>query len=79
MLTLHGFAFSNYFNIVKHVLLHKGIPFEDNTVYPHSPELLAVNPTGKECSMTAEKGTPGGDQRAGGYLEETYRSCRFIR
>ena len=28
MITLHGFAFSNYYNIVKHVLMHKQLPFE---------------------------------------------------
>jgi glutathione S-transferase len=30
MITLHGFAYSNYYNIIKHVLLHKGLPFEED-------------------------------------------------
>jgi glutathione S-transferase len=73
MLTLHGFAFSNYFNIVKHVLLYKGIPFEDNTVYPHMPELLAVNPTGKVPALTTEEGTHLAETSVlVDYLEETY-------
>lgn len=57
MLTLHGFPFSNYHNIVKHALMHKGVPFEEHIVYPGMPELLAVNPTGKAPAMTTEKGT----------------------
>ena len=47
MLTLHGFPFSNYHNIVKHALMQKGVPFEEHIVYPQSPEILKVNPTGK--------------------------------
>lgn len=57
MLTLHGFAYSNYHNIVKHALLHKGIAFEEHVVYPNSKEMLAVNPTGKAPAMTTESGT----------------------
>jgi glutathione S-transferase len=29
MLTLHGFAISNYYNKVKLALLEKGVPFEE--------------------------------------------------
>ena len=47
MLTLHGFPFSNYHNIVKHTLLYKGIPFEEHIAYPGSAELMAVSPAGK--------------------------------
>ena len=57
MLTLHGFAFSNYYNIVKHALMAKGVPFRENLVYPGSPELLAVNPAGKVPAMTTARGT----------------------
>ena len=57
MLTLHGFPFSNYHNMVKHALMHKGIPFEEHIVYPQSPELLKISPTGKVPAMTTEKGT----------------------
>lgn len=57
MLTLHGFAYSNYHNMVKHALMLKGIPFDEHVVYPNSPELLAVNPTGKVPAMTTAQGT----------------------
>tara|TARA_R100000005_G_scaffold1757_2_gene1063 strand:+ start:55598 stop:56293 length:696 start_codon:yes stop_codon:yes gene_type:complete len=57
MLTLHGFSASNYYNIVKHSLLLKGVPFTEHLVYPGSPELLAVSPAGKVPAMTTEKGT----------------------
>jgi glutathione S-transferase len=57
MLTLHGFPFSNYHNIVKHALMLKGVPFEEHIVYPNTPEMLKVNPTGKAPAMTTEKGT----------------------
>ena len=56
MLTLHGFPFSNYHNIVKHALMQKGVPFEEHIVYPNSPEMMAVNPTGKVPAMTTESG-----------------------
>ena len=47
MLTLHGFPFSNYHNIVKHALMLKGIPFEEHIVYPQSPELQKLTPQEK--------------------------------
>ena len=56
MLTLHGFSFSNYYNIVKHALLYKGVAFEENKVYPDMAELLAVSPAGKVPAMTTEDG-----------------------
>ena len=57
MLTLHGFPFSNYHNIVKHALMQKGVPFDEHITYPNSPEMLEVNPTGKVPAMTTESGT----------------------
>jgi glutathione S-transferase len=57
MITLHGFPFSNYHNIVKHALLAKGLTFEENIVYPGSEALMAVNPLGKVPAMTTEAGT----------------------
>ena len=73
MLTLHGFAFSNYYNIVKHALMAKGIPFRENLVYPGSPELLAVNPAGKVPAMTTARGTLLGESSVLlEYLEDAY-------
>lgn len=73
MLTLHGFAYSNYHNIVKHALMHKGIPFTEHVVYPNTPELLAVNPTGKAPAMTTEQGTHLSETNVLlDYLEDAY-------
>jgi len=57
MLTLHGFAYSNYHNMVKHALMLKEVPFEEHVVYPNTPEMMLVNPTGKVPAMTTEQGT----------------------
>lgn len=73
MLTLHGFAYSNYHNIVKHALMAKGIPFEEHIVYPGSPELMAVNPTGKVPAMTTESGVHLAESSVlVDYLEDAY-------
>ncbi len=49
MITLYGFAVSNYFNIVKQVLLEKQIPFTEERVMPRSPDeaVLSLSPLGK--------------------------------
>ncbi|PLW81278.1 glutathione S-transferase family protein [Kineobactrum sediminis] len=73
MITLHGFPFSNYHNIVKHALLAKGLEFEENIVYPASEALLAVNPLGKVPAMTTAEGTPLSETSVLlEYLEEKY-------
>lgn len=73
MLILHGFPYSNYHNIVKHALMIKGIPFEEHIVYPNSPEMMAVNPTGKVPAMTTEQGTQLSESSVlVDYLEDAY-------
>lgn len=73
MLTLHGFPFSNYHNIVKHALLYKGIPFEEQIAYPGSNELMAVSPAGKAPAMTTESGTQLSESSVlVEYLEDAY-------
>jgi glutathione S-transferase len=48
MLKLHGFAASNYANMVHLALLEKGVPFEYVQAYPdQSPGVLAKSPRGK--------------------------------
>ena len=73
MLVLHGFPFSNYHNIVKHALMLKGVPFEEHIVYPNTPEMLAVNPSGKVPAVTTAL---GGNLAESSvileYLEEAY-------
>ena len=56
MLTLHGFAFSNYYNMVKHALLHKGVPFEEHKIYTDDASLKTFSPVGKVPAMTTEGG-----------------------
>jgi len=73
MIILHGFPYSNYYNIVKHVLLYKGIPFEEDVNYGGSEEYLAVSPMGKIPSMTTEAGNHLSESAiCCDYLEETY-------
>lgn len=69
MITLHGFASSNYYNIIKHALLYKEIPFQENLVFAGSDELLAVNPMGKVPAITTDNGVS---------LSESSVICDFI-
>lgn len=73
MLTLHGFAYSNYYNIVKHALLEKGVPFGENTIYTTDPELRAISPAAKVPAITTESGAHLSETTAIlEYLEEAY-------
>ena len=56
MITLHGFAASNYYNIIKHALLYKQIPFEENLIFAGSDKLLTVSPMGKVPAITTDDG-----------------------
>ena len=73
MITLHGFPYSNYYNIVKHVLLYKGIPFVEDTQYGGNDEYLALSPAGKIPALTVEGGINLSESSVCcDYLEETY-------
>lgn len=73
MLTLHGFPYSNYHNMVKHALMLKGVPFEERIEYPNTPSLLEVNPVGKVPALTTEAGTRLAESSVMlDYLEEAY-------
>jgi len=69
MVTLHGFSYSNYYNIVKHVLLYKGIPFEEDLRYGGEAEWLAISPVGKVPALTTEQG---------GHLSESSVLCDYL-
>lgn len=57
MLRLHGFAVSNYYNMVKLALLEKGVPFESVVVHgSQAPEFLAISPRGKVPVLQTEQG-----------------------
>lgn len=69
MIILHGFAASNYYNLVKHLLLHKQIPFQENLLYGGSSQLLAISPAGKVPVITTSEGLS---------LSESSVICDFI-
>ena len=57
MLKLHGFAVSNYYNMVKLALLEKGLPFEEVPFFGgQTPQALAVSPRGKVPVLQTEHG-----------------------
>ena len=73
MITLHGFAASNYYNLVKHVLLYKELPFQENLLYGGSDELLAISPAGKVPAITTAEGLHLSESSViCDFLEETY-------
>ncbi len=69
MITLHGFAYSNYYNILKHVLLYKDIPFEEELNWGGTTEYLKLSPAGKIPSMTTAEG---------GHLSESSVCCDYL-
>ncbi len=69
MLTLHGFSASNYYNVVKYVLLYKDIPFEEHVVYGGGEEWLSISPVGKIPALTTE----GGE-----HISETTVICDYL-
>jgi len=73
MITLHGFASSNYYNLVKHVLVYKELPFQENLLYGGSDELLLVSPAGKVPAITTAEGLHLSESSViCDFLEETY-------
>lgn len=62
MLRLHGFAVSNYYNMVHLALLEKGLAFDTVKAYAsQEPQFLAISPRGKVPVLQTEHG----------YLSET--------
>lgn len=74
MITLHGFAVSNYFNKVKLALLEKGVPFEEARVTTGNPSdaVLACSPLGKIPYITTQHGALCESQAILEYLEAAY-------
>lgn len=72
MLKLYGFSVSNYYNMVKHALLEKGLPFEEVAFYAgQSPEVLAISPRGKVPVLGVEQGFVNETSVILQYLEDT--------
>jgi glutathione S-transferase len=74
MLTLHGFALSNYCNKVKLALLEKGLAFEEQYVGVKEKveALLAASPLGKIPYLTTERGCLCESQAILEYLESAH-------
>lgn len=73
MIKLYGAALSNYFNIVKHSLLEKGIAFEEVMTPPSKdPETLAKSPMGKIPFIETEQGFLAESAAILDYLEERF-------
>lgn len=69
MLRLHGFAVSNYYNMVKLALLEKGLPFEEVEVYASRDEsFLSISPRGKVPVLQTDEG----------YISETSAILEYL-
>ena len=72
MLKLYGFSVSNYYNMVKHALLEKGLAFEEVAFYAgQSPEALAISPRGNVPVLEVEQGFVNETSVILQYLEDT--------
>jgi glutathione S-transferase len=73
MLKLCGFAISNYYNKVKLALLEKGVPFEEELVWPdRSDALLQNSPLGKIPYILTDNGPLFESQVIMEYIESAY-------
>jgi glutathione S-transferase len=73
MITLYGFALSNYYNKTKLALLEKGIPFNEEVVRPsQDAAVLKRSPLGKIPFIKADGGYLSESQAILEYLEDVY-------
>lgn len=74
MLTLCGFAISNYYNKVKLALLEKGVPFTEEYVGTGSKDeaVLASSPLGKIPFIRTEQGSLCESQAIMDFIESTW-------
>jgi glutathione S-transferase len=74
MITLCGFAISNYYNKVKMVLLEKGIAFTEESVMTKSTDeaVLAASPLGKIPFIRVPEGTLCESQVIAEYIESRW-------
>ena len=80
MITLCGFAVSNYYNKVKLSLLEKGIPFNEELVATGSTDdaILACTPLGKVPYLRTEQGSLCESQVMADYLEAAYPDVPLV-
>lgn len=74
MYKIYGFGLSNYYNLVKLVLLEKGLPFEEIPVFPPArPDFLLKSPMGKIPCLEVDDGRYLSESQVIlDYLEETH-------
>jgi glutathione S-transferase len=74
MITLCGFAISNYYNKVKLALLEKGVPFTEEWVLTGSKDeaVLSCSPLGKVPYIRTAQGPLSESQVIVDYLEAAY-------
>lgn len=73
MLKLCGFAVSNYYNKVKLALLEKGLPFEEETIYPSQDETLKKeSPMGKVPFLRTPHGVLSESQVLTEFIEDLH-------
>jgi glutathione S-transferase len=73
MITLYGFAISNYYNKVKFALLEKDIPFTEEVVPPSQEEsILKRSPLGKIPFIKTTEGYLSESQAIVEYLEDAF-------
>ena len=79
MLKLHGFAVSNYFNMVKMALIEKGIEFEVVESRPSQEEdFLSRSPMGKVPCLETDEGFLSETNVILEYLEEKFDGPSFM-
>ena len=69
MPTLHGFSYSNYYNMPKHAMLYKGVDFIEDLVYPSAAGYNKLSPALKVPSLTTDDGQ---------HLSEAAVLCEYI-
>lgn len=73
MITLYGFAISNYYNKIKLALMEKEIAFIEEYVFPSQDDtLLKMSPLGKIPFIKTAEGYLSESQAILEYLEDTY-------
>jgi len=73
MITLCGFGVSNYYNKLRVVMLEKGVPFAEATVYPWERErVLRSSPLGKIPYIETEHGGLSESEVILEYLEDAH-------
>jgi glutathione S-transferase len=73
MIKLHGTPLSNYYNMVKHALLEKGLAFEEVAVRPsQEPAFLARSPMGKVPVLETDEGFLTETDAILDYLDESH-------